>query len=362
MRRTIGVLTLGCLLCCPPAYAAGTFYLQSTLDLSWDFAEPLFGNETPYGTNPAAVTTDGESIWVAGFNGGSGSSAGIVKISDPWGTPAASFVASYATPGSRGFSGLAYDPNAGVVLSAYDNGGANPNGVEGFDPVTNANMWSKNARGGSGVGDDPGYGGVDMGAGWATFGAGRRALQDSTTGADIYTTGDGMVTFVDGTWWRDMDFNAATGDIWLREGNDVQAGIRTGGNACSASLVVDLTDAPYVNGQNIAYLDGAIGGDLVVYNDRYTSAGGQFWAFVTKVINPDGTAATVEFVDAAGDPLGLSFAEGAAFYDYEWYAPTQELIVSDFSNRLVYRFSYVPEPASLTLLALGGVVALRRRR
>ena len=31
-------------------------------------------------------------------------------------------MASYVTPGSRGFSGLAYDGNAGLVMSAYDVG------------------------------------------------------------------------------------------------------------------------------------------------------------------------------------------------------------------------------------------------
>jgi len=351
------------------AAADADFYLHNTLDLSDSnyFDNPLFDNESPYGTNPSAVTTDGMNLWLAGFNGGTSTNsvAGIVKISDPWGTPIGAPVASFAsTPGSRGFSGLAYDYNANVVLSAYDNGGAHPDGIAGWDPTANTQMWGKNARGGSGVGDDPGFGGVDMGAAWTTFGSGRRALQNSATGADIYTTADGMIIATsEGTFWRDMDF-APDGDIWLREGNNVIMANRTGGNSVDAGVIIfdQDPDADYVNGQNIAYLDQPGRGDLVIYNDRSSTAVGQPWSWVVQLIKPDGTPATEEFLDGLGAALPFEFAIGSGYYDFEWYAPDEILIVSDFSNRLVYQFRTfpIPEPASLLLL-LAGVGLIRRR-
>jgi len=349
-----------------PALASADFYLHNVLDLSDSnyFPQPLFDNASPYGTNPSAITTDGSSLWLGGFNGGSGTVAGIVKISDPWGVPSATYVTSIATPASRGFSGLAYDYISSVVLAAYDDGTANANGITGWSPVTNANLWAKNARGGSGVGNDPGFAGAGYGAGWTTFGSGRRALQDALTGADIYTLSDGMIINGGGTgtFWRDMDF-APDGDIWLREGNNVIMANRTGPNACdTAVLVVDETEADYVVGQNLAYLDGLPGGDLVVYNARTGGAGGQLWANVVKLINTDGTPAAAQFLDGFGAPLDPAFAIGAAYYAFDWDAANQALVVSDYSNRLVYRFlTYpVPEPTSLALLALGGLLALRR--
>ncbi len=365
-KTCITALALGVLLCGTSAYGE-EFRLRDTLDLSNTdiFGAPLFDNASPYGTNPSAVTTDGSSLWVAGFNGGTGSTAGIVRIADPWGSPAAAQVASYATPGSRGFSGLAYDYNESAVLAAYDKGSADANGITGWHPATDAPLWARNARGGSGVGDDPGFGGVDRGAGWTTFGSGRRALQDSASGGDIYTTADGMVILTaEGSFWRDMDFNAASGDIWLREGNNVIAGTRTGGNSVTDLTVVydEPTDADFVAGQNIAYLDSALGGDLVIYNSRTSTATGQLFSLVVNTINPDGSAAGVPLLQGNGAPLEPLFAQGAAYYDFEWYAPRQELLISDFSNRMVYRFELIPEPASLSLLGFGALTLLRRRR
>jgi hypothetical protein len=364
--KTVIVLALACAGLLATS-ASADFFLHNILDLSDSnyFPQPLFDNESPYGTNPSAVTTDGSSLWLAGFNGGTGTAAGIVKIIDPWGMPSAADVTTITSPGSRGFSGLAYDYISNVVLAAYDDGAANANGITGWNPVTGANLWAKNARGGSGVGDDPGFGGAGFGAGWTTFGSGRRALQDSVTGADIYTLSDGMIIngAGTGTFWRDMDF-APDGDIWLREGNNVILANRTGPNACdTAVLIVDEPEADYVVGQNLAYLDGLTGGDLVVYNAREGGAPGQLWADIVKLINPDGTPAAAQLLDGLGAPLDPAFAEGAAYYDFEWDAVSQALTVSDYSNRLVYRFlTYpIPEPASLMLLALGGVLLLGRR-
>ncbi len=367
MRSTItAAIALGCASLLATS-ASADFFLHNTLDLSDSnyFPQPLFDNDSPYGTNPSVVTTDGSSLWLAGFNGGTGTMVGIVRIADPWGTPGATDVASITTPASRGFSGLAYDVISGVVLASYDDGAANANGITGWNPVTGVNMWAKNARGGSGVGNDPGFDGAGFGAGWTTFGSGRRALQDALTGADIYTLSDGMIIngAGTGTFWRDMDF-APDGDIWLREGNNVIAANRTGANAVdTAVLIVDEPEADYVVGQNLAYLDGLTGGDLVIYNAREGGAPGQLWADIVKLINPDGTPAAAQLLDGFGAPLDASFAEGAAYYDFEWDAENQAMIVSDYSNRLVYRFlTYpIPEPATLTLLALGGALLLRRR-
>lgn len=365
VRIGLGFACLGLVAAAAPA----NLYLHNTLDLSNSnfFTNPLFNNESPYGTNPSAIATDGSSLFLAGFNGGTSVNqvAGVVKILDPWGTPSAVQVTSIAgTPGARGFSGLTYDPAVNAVYSAYDNGAASPNGLAGWDATSGAQLWAKNVRGGSGVGVDPGFGGEGNGAAWTTFGSGRRALQNGATGADIYTTSDGMIISLGGvgTFWRDMDF-APNGDIWLRSGNKVLSAPRTGANAVGDRvLVADETTADFVNGQNIGYLAGMPGGDLVIYNARPNAGLGQLWSDVVKLINPDGTPAAAQLLDGLGDALGLGFANGNGYYDFAWDAENETLLVLDFTNRQVYQFKTIPVPEPAALLLFAVVAGLARRR
>ncbi len=371
MRRNgFLVLAIVCVGLIASTAQATDFYLHNTLDLSNSnyFPTPLFDNNSPYGTNPSAVTTDGSSLWIAGFNGGTsvGVVSGIVRIDAPWTTPAATSITSIATPGSRGFSGVDYDPVNGLVLAAFDDGAADPNGLTAWDATTNGLAWAKSIRGGSGTAYDYGFGGVDNGAAWTTFGSGRRALQDSATGADIYTTANGLIINAgSGTFWRSMDI-APDGDIWARRSNGVIFTDRTGGNSGASPVahVAPVGSADFVNGHNIAYLDGLAGGDLVIYNDRPSAALGQVWATATKVLNADGTVATTQFYDAFGAALDPGFGLGSGYFDYAWDATGESLIALDFNNRLVYQFKTfaIPEPTTLALLGLGAAVMIRRRR
>ena len=349
---------------------ATSLYLHNTLDLSNQnsatFAAPLFDGASPYGNSPSAVTSDGSSIWVAGFNNSGGVAvSGIVRIDDPWGSPVDTQVESLTTNALRGYSGLAYDSLAGAAIAAFDNGSADPNGIASYSASTNTQNWAKNARGGSGVAYDTGFGGADTGVAWTTFGSGRRALQNSTTGADIYTTGNGVIiNDGSGTFWRDMDI-APNGDIYARRSNGLIKTTRTGGNSGSTStLIAPQSSADFVSGHNLAYVDGLGKGDFIVYNDRPSGAFGQTFGSSIRAVNPDGSPATVSFLDGIGDALAADFGLGAGYFDFEWNTAEQELIALDFGNRVVYRFKTtpIPEPTSLALLAIGGVMTVVRRR
>ncbi len=314
------------------------------------------------GTNPASVAWDGRTLYVAGFNNGpTTADVSIVAITNgtATGLQTATYGARFGVLTAatlRGYSGLDISGNS-VAAAADTTGGSIPEGIAAFD-LAGTPAWTKAARGGSGVGFDPGFASADAGVGWTTFGSGRRALQDTAGGADIYTTANGMIIngTGTGTFWRDMNFSP-NGDIWLREGNNVIQGVRSGGNSLSATnLVVDEPEADFVNLQTIAYMDGVQGGDLVIYNDRESAADLQNPLDVLKIITPSGASVPVNLSLLAGVNTG----NGA--YDFSWDSATQTLAISDFANRNVHIFSVVPEPASLGLAALAGLCLLGIRR
>jgi hypothetical protein len=314
-----------------------TFTHLGTVDLS-STANPA--NAEYIGSNPAAVALSNGTLFVAGYNNsGSVVNTGIVTVSGALsGSPtigAAFGVRS--TPGLRGFSGL--DISGSTLCAAFDPGSSVADGIAAYDAGTGALLWQTTARGGSGVGVDPGPGGnfdpAGSGAGWTTFGSGRRALNDLASGAAIYTTGDGMIIngAGTGTFWRDMDYDDATGNIWLREGNNVISATRTGNNSITGTtLVVDETEADFVPGQNIAYLQGL---GAVIYNERSTTAGGQDFYNSVRLIDEAGNSLIADFGSYAP-------AASSAYYDFSYDAASTTLAILDFANRTVDLFDVAP--------------------
>jgi hypothetical protein len=334
---------------------AANFYEVARIDL----ASTANSNNAQYiGTFGSAVAWDSGRLYVSGFNAsGVDNNVGIVEVTDPLGSPGFGTGFGYiSTPNGTSYTGVAFD--GGTVAASYDNGAANAFGVQTFEPDGTL-RWkvgdtSGNFRGMSGVAIDPGFAGNDSGVASQTFGSGRRWLWNQTTGANIYNGTSGMVTFVDTSSWRALDF-ASNGDMYYRGQNDVFKLTRTGGNSGAAGKIADLTNAPFVVGQNIGVVE--FGGDtFAIYNNRADTLGGPF-AGLVNLVKSDGTpeALNVSWLGGAA-PL-----DGNGYYDFDWDAQTQTLAVLDFANNTVHILA-VPEPASAALLGLLGVVGIMRRK
>jgi len=317
-----------------PALGQATFSEVATINLD-STSNPA--NAEYIGSNPYCVAWNGADLFIGGYNGsGQAIDVSLLKIEDALG--AATFGAPFAplsAPNLRGYVGLDITP-AGLAAS-FDDGGASPQGFALHD-LGGSFVWAKSGRGGSGVAFDPGFPGGDptlgSGVAWTTFGSGRRALQDTATGADIWTTGDGMIILTpEGTFWRDMDFDDQSGDIYLREGNNVIKWERSGDNGCTNSAILfdQPIDANFTSGQNVAHLGGAFT-DYVIWNDRVLSSGGQDFFTVVNVMTPDGVPVTVDWGSfSPNTSVGL--------YDFSWDAASRTLAILDFGNRNVHIFA-----------------------
>ena len=309
------------------------------------------------GTNVSAVAWNGSDLFLAGYNGAAASGTGVARYSGG-SFSVMQFISG--TPGARGFSGL--DIVGNRLAAAYDDGAADAQGLQVFNTDDNSVLWSKSIRGGSGVAFDPGFGGEGSGVAWTTFGQGRRFLQNTETGADIFggsAPENGMIITPDfeGSFWRDMDF-AANGNMVARRSNDVTFLNRTGPNAGAASLLVENNEnAPFIAGQNVAYVDNSAFGDFVIWNDRTSNDLGQSAANVLRVTDLNGDQLTLSLNLLGGGTL----ADGNGYYDFSWDAASGTLAVLDFANRNVHIFQ-VPAPTSAALLGLAGLAATRRRR
>jgi hypothetical protein len=292
------------------------------------------------GSNPSGVAWDGTDLYVSGFNNSGGvAPTALIKVSGALGaTPTFGpvFGQNASTPALRGYSGL--DINGGLLVAAYDPGSAVPNGISAYD-LAGTNLWNANARGGSGVGIDPGPDPAGVGAGWTSFGSGRRSLNDLGTGAVIYDSSNGMIIngAGSGTFWRDMDFDDATGDIYLREGNNVIRAVRTGANSCSAAtFVVDEIEADFVAGQNLAFIPGAIQ-DVVIYNKREGSALTPTFFESVTVVDTNGNVQSVDW-GSYNPPAGIGY------YDFSYDAASGTIAILDFTARTVDVFAVAEVP------------------
>ncbi|MGA1523444.1 MAG: hypothetical protein ACO4CZ_05695 [Planctomycetota bacterium] len=301
------------------------------------------------GTNPSAVAWNGSQLFVSGQNNSAGGSAqslpvSLVEILNPF-TPTPTFGPVFGTiqntpPVGRGYLGL--DIDGSTLVASYDDGNQHPQGIAAYD-LNGNQRWVKTARGSCGVAMDPGFGtgpnAPGSGVGYAQFGSGRRLLQDTQTGADIYNTANGMIiNTTEGTTWRDMDFDDATGDIWLREGNNVIHGVRSGGNTTAFMTVVfdQVPDSDFIIQQNVAFCRTAAG-SFVMWNNRATSSTNQGFFQTVMTMRPDGTMLTTDWAGFSPNP-------GSAAYDFSFHAQSNTLALLDSFNRRVHIFavSFVP--------------------
>ena len=316
------------------ASAQATFSEIVTIDLD-STSNPI--NAEYIGSNPFCVAWNGVDLYVGGYNGsGQTIDVSLLKIEDAlttatFGTP----FAPLAAPNLRGYIGL--DITSDGLAASFDDGTASPQGIALHDLDGNL-LWAKTGRGGSGVAFDPGFPGGDpalgTGVAWTTFGSGRRALQNVADGSDIWSSGNGMIILTpEGTFWRDMDFDDQSGDIYLREGNNVIKWERSGDNGCTNSAILfdQPIDANFTSGQNVSYLGGAFT-DYLIWNDRVLSSGGQDFFTVVNVMTPDGVPVTVDWGSfSPNTSVGL--------YDFSWDAASRTLAILDFGNRNVHIFA-----------------------
>lgn len=299
---------------------------------------------TGIGNNPAAVAWNGTDLYVAGFNGlGTVQQVGInvlpaaLSAGPSWGVP---FGLQATTPSQRGYINLDFDGPTGYLVAGYDPGSAVADGITLWDSF-GTQQWAKNARGSSGVAFDPGFPGgnplLGYGIGWANFGQPGRALQD-TSGADVWslTTGMGIQVTGQGTNFRDMDFDARTGDIYLRSSNNVLRGARTGDNACVMTTLVDTPEASGINLQNVCFVDHQEG-EFLLWNDRQSGSTTQLWQQVIQAVRADGTPETIDWGS-------FSPAASAGAYDFSFDRQTGTLAIADYYLRKVQIFLVTSNP------------------
>jgi hypothetical protein len=317
-------------------------------------------------SNLGSVTAHGDKLY-AGTLFGAGQ---VWEITDQFGTPGAVAVGpGNTTGGGNGFVSLDTD---GTTLVAATNNGGGADIVQVFDAATNGLNWSSDATtlpgltriDGAAV--DPISGNVLL----TGFGNGNQNLFDpasptpvGTMPTIIFDGGAGNVS----TGFRDVSYDDATGDLYLRAVNGVGRGIRVGDDdyqdlSGTAGIDTIRQDADGFNSAiNVEFVPVPGGDNIAIYNLRN---GANTFGDQVRVTGVDGLNIDIAASFFAADGV-TPFAVGDAssgIYDFSYNPVNGLLYVSDFSDGTITAFQVIPAPASAALLGLGGLAAARRRR
>jgi hypothetical protein len=345
------------------------------------------------GSNPYSVAWNGSKLYVAGVNNsGAAGTTAIVEVTNAADvtsgtlsgivTPTYSPAFGQLTAGtsSLGYRGLAL--NDGLLAAAWDSGANSANSYQLFDATANTLNWNMSVSGinirGWAVAFDPGYqGNPAQGGGFAfvNTGSGRRQLNNVATGANIYNSSNGFFlnNSAGQSTWRDMAFDPATGDVYMKATNLVTKTVRTGANAtypnsASPETTILVNQATTTNiGSTVAFMSAITAsavnpyaGDLVVYNSTAAPLASN-WTDAIKFVSTSGSSVAAEWTFISAPPTSVS-----SIYDFAWDPGTQTLAVLDYTNRNVSVFTTaVPEPTTWALLGTGAIaaaVAMVRRR
>lgn len=380
-RSSIAVFLASGALAAPAALAQDfTFELVQTEDIS---VVTSADNAFFIGNNAASIAFDGTDLYVGGFANFGDPIPGvqIVQIQDfllgqagrGFAVVEGSFAASTnPVTNFRGYTGLDWDDERGLLATVdFGNSGlSNQVRVFNYKPSTNGGFLrslnlkaqSIDLRGIAGPSWDRGFNAEGFGAGGSIVAAvldpftgpaeekngpfghilpPEPGLSDPIPSLDsIFSVayfppaGPSLILPDTSTLWRDLDIDPNTGDMAARAANILIVGERGPGGQIVNRIAVGEDNAPFVSGQNVAILHGLEGGDLVVYNDRSFTAGGQAFADTVKLVDKAGNPVALSITDAQGSPVALP--PGVGYYDFAWDEASQTLLVSDFAARSVY--------------------------
>ncbi len=345
MMKTLAIATIAGM----AASASGqlTLNLVNQIDLL-DTQDPA--SASFIGSNPSAVGWDGTNMYVAGWNNGRGNGVdhGLVGIANAASSDVlgAAF-GQIATPNFRGYNSV--DVQNGRVLTGYDGGSPNPQGLAIYNGATGALEDSRNERVAF-ANFDPSNGGD---AAWSVFGSGRLRVVDQTNlaGPTTWDGTNGPVIFAGSTIQRGQDTDDS-GNITLNDANgNLTYFPRTGANSTGSSVTL-VSSLATGNGNNNAILNTGFG-DFVMYNDR----GGNTYGSSIAAVDTAGNAISLTI-----NGVDLSTATSTGWWDFDYDSATGTLAAVEFSTRQAFVFQVVPAPASAALLGLGGLAAARRRR
>lgn len=348
------------------------------------------------GSNPIAVAWNGSKMFVAGVNnsGATGTTA-IVEVTNAADVTAGALsgivAPTYSTafgPLTTGASSLGYRGLAlsgGLLAAAWDNNASSPNSYQLFDATSRTLNWNMSVSAinirGYAVAFDPGYQGDPAQGGGFAFvnaGSGRRQLNAVATGSNVYNSTNGffMNNSAGQSFWRDMAFDPATGDLYMKATNLVTKTVRTGANAsypnsAAPETVILVNQTTTTNiGSSLGFMSGitpsAVGdfsnpysGNLLVYNSTAAPLA-TLWTDAIKFVDTSGAAVTANW-----SFISPPATSATSIYDFAWDPASQTLAVLDYSNRNVSVFSTaVPEPTTWALLGTvsitAGLAALRR--
>jgi hypothetical protein len=338
---------------------------------------------------PGSVAAYGNTVYIGTLFGG----ARLHQIANPLTTP--TNVATFggindpltngglASAGGTSNGYVSLNTDGVTLVAATDNGGGTPDIAQAYTFGTSTLLWGGNAGPGSlntqtgridGAAVEPVTGRV-MTTG---FGGDAQNFYAAATGAPVAVPGANILFYPGvGTGWKDVDYDKATGDLYLRSVGGVARGKRVGdgqfqtleGGAGVQTIVDGVNNS--ASAINVAFLPTAFAGqELVILNIR---AGVNLFdakvrAFSATPPSAGGTATDtpvpLSFVLSDGVTPFTTASAASGIYDFSYDPVNNLLYVSDFSSSQVHIFTAVPEPGTLVLVsgAAFAVIAYRRRK
>lgn len=322
---------------------------------------------------PASVAAYGNQLYIGSLSG----SGNLYRIQDPLGTPTMAVTfgglndpatnGGLATAGTTTNGYLNLFTDGVTLIASTNNGGDYPDIAQSYQFGSEILNWGANSGFGSldtqtgaldGAAVDP-ISGYVMTVAWS---GDKQNFFEPNLAAPAYVEAANILYYDPGvkTGWRDVSYDHATGDIYLRADGGVARGERvaTGrfvtldGTTAGVQTIVALTN-PLTSAINVEYLPSSFAGqELVIINDRQVR-GTTFDGIVkTFSATPPTSAPTSRSPGgvATNTPVAASFvlADGvtpftttdanSGIYDFSYDPVNNQLYVSDYSMSLVHVF------------------------